>query len=179
MSAIILDKATDAGGGSEARGDGDGDSDIMTDIAVLVAVLEAQVTTASSEAEHWFMAFFDCLEAIEARIAQLRRYLPRTDEGGAVAEERIGAIEQMLMRALAGLQVQDILRQQLSAVTTALAALQRQCQTIASRNRHSDGADKRSDSEDVAAILSCLERTYVMQAQRAAHFRAITLHATR
>lgn len=168
--ATIDDQAATAGAG-ENRGD------VMADMAILIAVLAEQLTIASTESEHWFLGFFESLTAIEERAAGLRRNLPTSSEDPGAADSELAAIEAMALKALQGLQVQDMLRQQLGSVTAALGSLEHQCQSLASRRCECTFADTDSDGEDVAAILTRLERTYVMQAQRAAHFRAITLRA--
>lgn len=169
MSLAMLNVAS-------ATVDTDDHRGMMTDMAVLLAVLAEQITVSSTETEHWFLGFFEGLTAIEERATKLRRALSAADEQDK-AQEDLTAIEAMALKALQGLQVQDMLRQQLSSVTLALASLERQCRSIASREFDGKSSERCGDMEDVAAILARLERTYVMQAQRAAHFRAITLSA--
>lgn len=154
-------------------------SDVMADMAILIAVLAEQLMIASTESEHWFLGFFDSLTAIEERASRVRQKLStETEEQDATASE-LGEIEALSLRALQGLQVQDMLRQQLGSVTAALGSLEHQCQTLALRRTACTCKAEQEKGTDVAAILTRLERTYVMQAQRAAHFRAITLRAVK
>lgn len=173
MNPAIKDSAPATAADAEERGD------VMADMAILIAVLAEQLMIASTESEHWFLGFFESLTAIEERASGVRRSLPSAREDPEAADAELAEIESLALRALQGLQVQDMLRQQLGSVTAALGSLEHQCKSLALRRSNCTCAPEHGQAGDVAAILTRLERTYVMQAQRAAHFRAITLRAVK
>ncbi len=149
-------------------------SDMTADIAVLAAVLTEQLSIASAETERWFLILFECLTAIEARAGELQACV--SPAGEAVASDHIAAIHSLLGNAYEGLQVQDLLRQQLEAVSKALVALEGQCRRLSCRRELPEVKADSFGRPAVGAILAHLEKTYVTQTQRVAHARVIAQH---
>ncbi|MCQ4162870.1 hypothetical protein NON00_23490, partial [Roseomonas sp. GC11] len=129
-------------------------------------VLRHQLASAVSRSEAVTYELHERLTLIDAMAPALEGAAGGGQGGAAGGSQQAGALRGLVLEALATLQFQDILRQQLGQAGSALEELAAHATALAEHLRDPEGHPAPPPPE---ALLRRMQESYVMEAQRAAH----------